>query len=244
MHAVGVGPHVSSWPPMTTVKPLAVPRAADPSGGYHERPRPEVARVAGELGLGGVVCDFGCGAGVLGQALLEEGLASSVIGVEHQPAAAERAATRLTSVIVADVRDALDAVPARIDAAILADLLEHLADPAPFLREVVERLSPDGKVIVSVPNVRHARVVAALVGGNEWRYAEEGVCDETHLRFFTSKSAERMLRSAGLLPLAVYGTVTTRGAYVARLAPVLTTFLATQIVFGCVKKPAAALEGQ
>lgn len=229
---------------MATVKPLAIPRAAGPSQGYHERPRPEVVRVAGELGLGGVVCDFGCGAGVLGRALLDEGLASSVIGVEHEPVAAERAADRLTSVIVGDVRDALDAIPPQIDAAILADILEHLPDPASFLSAVVRRLSPEGKVIVSVPNVRHARVVGRLLLANEWRYTGEGVCDETHLRFFTSKSAERMLVDAGLLPTAAYGTVTARGGYVARIAPVLTTFLATQIVFGCVKKPVAPPEAE
>ncbi len=222
----------------TAVRPLSVP-AGGVGPGYHERPRPDVLRVATELGVTGVACDFGCGAGILGQALLERGLASSVIGVEQEPAVAALAKARLTTVITGNVIDSVDLVPPRFDTAIFADILEHLADPLPFVRAIVDRLAPDGKVVVSLPNVRHARIALSLLLRNEWEYTAEGVCDATHLRFFTSRSAERLLREAGLVPVIRYGTVSGRGQRACRLAPTLTTLLSTQILFGCVKEPSS-----
>lgn len=225
------------------MKPLSVQRFEGHLG-YHERSRPDILRLATELGLRGVVCDFGCGAGVLGAALLEQGLASSVIGIEREPHVAEVARERLTQVITSNVTDAVSQVPRQFDAAIFADILEHLEDPVVLLRSVVELLSPEGKVIVSVPNVRHLRIALPLLFRNEWKYTDEGICDRTHLRFFTSQSAERLVRESGLVPVSVYGTVTGRGGRLCRVAPFVTSLVSTQILLGCTKQRVSMEETQ
>ena len=84
---------------------------------------------------------------------------------------------------------------------IAADVLEHLRDPAAMLRQLKALLAPDGQILISVPNVAYAGLIADLVGG-EFAYRDEGLLDRTHLRFFTRRSLEELLRSAGLHPWA------------------------------------------
>jgi 2-polyprenyl-3-methyl-5-hydroxy-6-metoxy-1,4-benzoquinol methylase len=65
---------------------------------------------------------------------------------------------------------------------VLADVLEHMVDPWQALRRVVDDLMErDGRVIVSLPNVRNWRVLADLVVLGRWRYVDEGILDRTHL---------------------------------------------------------------
>ena len=52
-------------------------------------------------------------------------------------------------------------------------------------------------MIISLPNVRHIRNLFDLIVRKEWEYQDAGVLDRTHLRFFTKKSATRMVREAG-----------------------------------------------
>jgi hypothetical protein len=52
-------------------------------------------------------------------------------------------------------------------------------------------------VIVSVPNVAHLWVRLSLALGR-WDYADRGILDRTHLRFFTKRSFAALLRDAGL----------------------------------------------
>jgi 2-polyprenyl-3-methyl-5-hydroxy-6-metoxy-1,4-benzoquinol methylase len=65
---------------------------------------------------------------------------------------------------------------------VLADVLEHMVDPWQALRRVVDDLMErDGRVIVSLPNVRNWRVLADQVVLGRWRYVDEGILDRTHL---------------------------------------------------------------
>jgi 2-polyprenyl-3-methyl-5-hydroxy-6-metoxy-1,4-benzoquinol methylase len=199
---------------------------------YYDRPRVEIVDIAEAAGMSGMVVDGGCAAGFVGGELLRRGVAGEVVGVEAAADAALRARSRLSSVIEADLGDPTTAalLPAQFDGLILADVLEHIAEPAPLLASLVSRLTPNGVCVVSVPNVRYYRVVFDLVVRNDWAYRPSGVCDTTHLRFFTSRSAMRMCTDAGLKVSQLHGTVGGRALKVARLVAPLTTFLAMQIV--------------
>ena len=50
---------------------------------------------------------------------------------------------------------------------------------------------------MSIPNVQFYGVVHQLIEGN-WTYQREGILDETHLRFFTLKEIEKLVKNAGL----------------------------------------------
>jgi 2-polyprenyl-3-methyl-5-hydroxy-6-metoxy-1,4-benzoquinol methylase len=77
------------------------------------------------------------------------------------------------------------------------DVLEHLQDPWSLLSDLRGRLSAEGEVFVSIPNVRNFRVVIPLLLAGRWDYQKTGILDRTHLRFFTKASVKEMFRNAG-----------------------------------------------
>lgn len=79
---------------------------------------------------------------------------------------------------------------------ILADLLEHLHDPWKALRNMYDITRPGGRVIISVPNIMHISILQGLLN-SEWNYADAGILDRTHLRFFTRKTALDLVTKAG-----------------------------------------------
>jgi SAM-dependent methyltransferase len=83
------------------------------------------------------------------------------------------------------------------DLILFLDVLEHLVDPAAVLSRFASRLAPGGAVIVSVPNVAHPSVVLPLAIRGQWTYADAGILDRTHLRFFTHKTAMELVESGG-----------------------------------------------
>ena len=136
---------------------------------------------------------------------LSQTLGCVVDAVELDPEMAELARPWCRQLVVGDL-DTLrlaDHLPAgsSYQAIIAADVLEHLRDPAAMLQQLKPLLAPDGQLLMSVPNVAYAGLIADLVAG-EFVYRDEGLLDRTHLRFFTRGSLEELLRSAGLYPWA------------------------------------------
>jgi hypothetical protein len=67
-------------------------------------------------------------------------------------------------------------------------------------------LTPQGLLLVSVPNVANITVRLSLLFGR-FEYAERGILDKTHVRFYTRKSARRLLQLAGYKIVAEKVTV-------------------------------------
>jgi O-antigen biosynthesis protein len=84
----------------------------------------------------------------------------------------------------------------RFDRVLLLDILEHLRRPEDLLAECQEVLDRDGQLIVSLPNVANITVRLMLLFGR-FSYTERGLLDRTHLRFFTRKTARRLLERSG-----------------------------------------------
>ncbi|MBU1669547.1 MAG: methyltransferase domain-containing protein [Actinobacteria bacterium] len=143
------------------------------------------------------VLDVGCHRGHLARALKEMGC--TVTGIEIDPEAAAQAAEACERVVIADM-DSLDiteALPGEMfDAVLFGDVLEHLKSPHRILNDVRERLAPGGFIGLSVPNIAHASIRLALLRG-EFDYADFGILDDTHLRFFTRKSICDLVESCG-----------------------------------------------
>jgi hypothetical protein len=68
-----------------------------------------------------------------------------------------------------------------------------------------EKLSPDGVIVASIPNVRYFRNLFDLVVRGTWDYEDFGILDKTHLRFFTKKSIKEMFESLGYRILRIHG---------------------------------------
>jgi 2-polyprenyl-3-methyl-5-hydroxy-6-metoxy-1,4-benzoquinol methylase len=80
------------------------------------------------------------------------------------------------------------------DVILAADVVEHLRDPARALGLLRRYLQPEGRAIVSVPNVAHLSVRIPLLFG-QFRYGESGILDETHLHLFTFRTASELVES-------------------------------------------------
>ena len=153
--------------------------------------------------------DVGCGAGALGEALLEDGRARQVHGIELQSDAATMARDSLNEVFEINLenQDDLDRFVKlhrnHYDVMILADVLEHVREPEDVLRTLIDTLSEGGLVVASIPNIRSTGVLVPLLFRGRFDYRDRGVLDRTHLRFFTRQTAIELLEGTNLEIIAV-----------------------------------------
>ena len=150
-------------------------------------------------GVNGRFLEIGCGEGATLEYLKSAG-ATYVAGVDiNQDAIAVAEKRGLDLALAADVeRNGLPFKEREFDTIVMADVLEHLVNPWETLRKLVAYLKDDGHVLLSIPNVRHYRVLRGLIFCGEWAYSDSGILDNTHLRFFTLKEIEKLLGHAGL----------------------------------------------
>jgi SAM-dependent methyltransferase len=160
---------------------------------------------------GSRVLDVGCATGYLAIEFARRDC--HVIGVEIDPQAAAiaREATipdspqrrALDAVVVGDlevaatreaVKRELGATPP--DVIVCGDVLEHLRDPQDVLTWLGTLLGPGGRAVVSLPNIGHWTARRELVRGR-FPYADFGLFDTTHLRFFTRASATELAHRSG-----------------------------------------------
>ena len=162
----------------------------------YANPRTEVTAVV-PVGAHRVL-DVGCSAGVMGAALRARG--HHVTGLELDPALAAVARRSLDAVVEGDV-EALAADGAlageQFDCVVFADVLEHLRDPWSVVRWAAERVAPGGSIVMSLPNIRHAKTFWALTVRRKWPYDPVGIFDRTHLRFFARHNLDDLVEGTG-----------------------------------------------
>lgn len=157
------------------------------------------------LPQGGAVLDLGCASGGL-LALLRP-RAGRLAGLELSATAARAAAEVADEVVQGALEDAeLPFAAGAFDLVVLADVLEHLADPAAALARAAGWCRPGGAVLVSVPNVAHWRARLTLARGR-WPQADSGTFDSGHLRWFTRDALRELLAGAGLRDLQLHAIV-------------------------------------
>jgi O-antigen biosynthesis protein len=139
-------------------------------------------------GRGKRLLDVGAAQGDMAKLLHMRGY--DVTAIEGDPKLAEIARTRVRNVIVADLDDPIPDWGGPFDVVVYGDVLEHLKDPLSALININRQLKPAGVVVVSVPNSAHAWVRLQMCFGH-FEYAERGILDKTHLRFFTLASVQR-----------------------------------------------------
>lgn len=146
----------------------------------------------------GRVLELGCGIGATLRQMKAEGRCEFAIGIE--PSEAAKTASDLDQIEHATVETALDAkLIAPVDLVLALDVLEHLIDPWTVVKRLTDVLKPGGAMIISVPNVRNQHLLRHLIRDGRWDYAESGIMDSTHLRWFTRRTAQEMLTGAGLV---------------------------------------------
>jgi SAM-dependent methyltransferase len=165
--------------------------------GYYGYSRPDVLALI-PAGCRRVL-DLGCGRGELGRLLRRRDGELGITGIEWEPSAARAAAEDYDQVLAGALETELPRLLAagdRFDLVVMADILEHTVEPGAILAQVAALLMAGGHGVVSLPNASHYSVVLSLLR-DRWDYAERGIFDRGHLRFFTRGSFRRLSAQAG-----------------------------------------------
>ncbi len=163
--------------------------------------RTTAAKLLRLVGYGKRVLELGTALGTMTK-ILQEAQGCTVVGVERNPETAAIASAWCEKMVVGDIEnlDLAETTGGNFDVILAADILEHLVDPWRCLEKLTPLLRPAGYLVISVPNVAHVSLLAALLQGR-FPYRAKGLLDFAHLRFFTRADLEEMLLACGFLPM-------------------------------------------
>ena len=147
--------------------------------------------------------DVGSGAGLLAEPLAR--LGAKVVGIDATPeliavAHEHAAASGLTiDYRAGDVQD----LEGQFDLVISLEVIEHVADPAAFLKALAKRLAPGGLMILSTPNATGWSKLMMITIGEGLGRIPKGTHDFD--KFISPEIMRRLLADAGLKCLDVEG---------------------------------------
>ena len=153
------------------------------------------------IGTGKRVLDLGCRSGALTRHFLE---GNSVVGLDVDPAALEKAAALGIEPVQANVEELLPFEDESFDAVVAGELFEHLQFPDTLVAEVRRVLRPDGVLVGSVPNAFRVQSRLRFLRG------EPPEDDPTHLRMFSPDAVRALLAGFGDVQLEFVGGRYTR----------------------------------
>ena len=138
------------------------------------------------------ILEVGCGQGDFAKQL-KDLYNTETWGIEYMESHANVAKEVLDKVYIGECEKYLDELPNNyFDAIYFNDVLEHLYDPYMVLKKMKPKLTENGRLISSLPNIRYHSILKMLIFNKDWKYENSGVMDHTHVRFFTKKSIKRM----------------------------------------------------
>jgi SAM-dependent methyltransferase len=155
------------------------------------------------------ILEFGSSSGALAREYKKNNTKCKYIGVEINSEFGELSKRHCDEVIIGNCEDFDQdfwSMQKDVDLYVFADVLEHLIDPWALLRRINQCMKVGSKVIASIPNIAHWSIFHLLSTG-DFRYAENGLLDRTHLRFFTRKTIEELFEQAGFVNISIQGRV-------------------------------------
>jgi glycosyltransferase involved in cell wall biosynthesis len=142
------------------------------------------------------ILDIGCGDGLFSEHITK---GNTKVGVDFIPES-ESIKSNLDEYYQNDLNDGLPQdikTKDKYDYILMLDILEHLYNYENILTESKELLKPDGRIIISLPNVANIYVRMSLLFGR-FTYGDKGILDRTHLRFFTLSAIKKLLKAHSL----------------------------------------------
>jgi 2-polyprenyl-3-methyl-5-hydroxy-6-metoxy-1,4-benzoquinol methylase len=161
------------------------------------------------------VLEIGCGAGATLKWIRGQRSVGYAVGIEMFAEVAKHAETIFDELLVGNV-ETMEFPETGFDVIIALDVLEHLVDPWSVVKRLHGVLAPGGVIIASIPNIGHYSVSGPLVLSGRWNYANEGLLDRTHLRFFTRRTAIELLTCSGLVMDRIEYTRYWHGRYLSK----------------------------
>lgn len=139
--------------------------------------------------------DIGCGSGALGREI-KQIVNSEIVGVTYSESEAVIASKYLDQVLVRNLNDFNPLDLGRFDCIVCSHILEHLYQPQELLSRLHENLTPDGNLIIALPNVLHWKQRLEFIKGN-FKYTDGGIMDKTHYRFFDWETSLELVQNSG-----------------------------------------------
>jgi len=142
------------------------------------------------------ILDIGCGDGLFSE-YIKNG--NTKVGVDFIPES-ENIKKNLNEYYQNDLNNGLPEEikkKDKFDYILMLDILEHLYNYENILDQSKELLKPDGKMIISLPNIANIYVRLGLLFGR-FSYGDKGILDRTHLKFFTYSSIKKILKEHNL----------------------------------------------
>ncbi len=157
--------------------------------------------------------------------LKQNGIASEVVGVDiFEDAKNKQNYKPLDQFIFGDIEKIdLPEYFQHFDLILLPDVLEHLFEPKSVLETLKKYLKEDGKIIISMPNIRHYSALYKIVFKGDFKYEESGIFDYTHVRFYCRKNIQDLLETAGYKVLKQESSIINyQGKSIAKLINLIT----------------------
>jgi methionine biosynthesis protein MetW len=149
-----------------------------------------------QVTTGSRVLEIGCESGRLANILTLK-KKCTVYGVEKDPIMAVIAGSKCVEMHNIDIENTEPPFETGFfDYIILGNVLEHMREPTEVLLRLKKFLSDKGFLIYSVPNIVnwHSRLTIFF---GKFEYAESGVFERSHLRFYDLNSAKKLASEAG-----------------------------------------------
>jgi 2-polyprenyl-3-methyl-5-hydroxy-6-metoxy-1,4-benzoquinol methylase len=140
------------------------------------------------------ILDLGCGSGDLGREIKRK-IGCELTGVTFSEEEAAAAKEWLDTVLVCDLNQFEPAGLGLFDSIICSHILEHLYAPVELLVRLRDSLTPNGILIVALPNVLFWKQRLQFLLGR-FRYTEGGIMDRSHYRFFDQTTSLDLVREA------------------------------------------------
>jgi len=141
---------------------------------------------------GSKVLDIGCASGYLASQLNKKDCI--VYGIDNDKEYLAQAKKHCVRVQLLDISK--EKVDGEFDVIILGDIIEHTQNPEEILKKLKNNLNKGGTIIVSVPNILNIYARLRILLGT-YPQDDKGVFDRTHLRPFTIKILNEMIKEQG-----------------------------------------------
>ena len=147
--------------------------------------------------------DVGCGAGLLTEPLAR--LGAAITGIDASPeviAVAREHAAKISLQIDYRVGDVQE-LEGQFELITAMEVIEHVADPAPFVTALAKRLAPDGLLVMSTPNATRWSKLLMITVAEGLGQIPRGTHEFE--RFIAPERMKLLLADAGLKCIDVEG---------------------------------------
>jgi 2-polyprenyl-6-hydroxyphenyl methylase/3-demethylubiquinone-9 3-methyltransferase len=152
---------------------------------------------------GKTALDVGCGAGLLAEPLARLGARVAAIDAAPELIAVARDHAAAMGLEIDYRACAVEKLEGRFDLITCMEVIEHVADPAAFVRALAKRLAPGGLLILSTPNATGWSKLLMITLGEGLGRIPKGTHD--FAKFIAPDRMKALLADAGLKCLDVEG---------------------------------------